>query len=272
MTGEADEDTMSAWSSLNGGGGGSGTGLGSPSEIGPTLSLRRRSSFGMQMASFSEDPALELQSDHVTLDAELAEVGRGGVEGDGKRNTFGDVALLAKEEAEGQGRREAGPASRREESVPIVLEVDTETATAAQSNGDGTVPSSDHKNGVNPSSPQGPKDRGEVPSAAAVGPLVNTTNSPTEETFVAAPPSNRRRSNQDDQSNHSDSDGGSSSITGGGSVRGEDAEASRGRGSEFAPPFNKQGSVESGGSDARCANVGEMRKTIPLTLRPPLGS
>lgn len=51
MTGEADEDTMSAWGSLGG--------VGSPAELG--LSLARRSGpFGLQMASFNKAPDLEL--------------------------------------------------------------------------------------------------------------------------------------------------------------------------------------------------------------------
>lgn len=239
MSGEADEDTMSAWSSLNGGGGsGSGGGLASPGEIGPALSVRRRSSFGMQMASFSEDPLQELQSNQLTLDAELAAVGlaavaRGNTESDGIGDTFGDVVSRAKD-AERGGRadaEEAAGTAPTQTSIPI--------GRPAESSAAGTVPS-----GVEPLSPSEPASQGEGTSSAA-GEIVteivaNTTHGPTE---------GRRRSNQDDQSNDSDSARGADSSITGGSVRGEGA--SRGGGDEHPPPSNVQGSIASGGSEAR---------------------
>lgn len=240
MSGEADEDTMSAWSSL----GGSGGGLASPGEIGPALSLRRRSSFGMQMASFSENPLQEQPIDHLTLDAELAEVGRGSTESDTiGGGTFGAVVERAKEgRGGGVGKDEAGTVSAR---ASIGIGGAAETAAAgisAQIDGGGAVPSGDNS-GVEPSSPEREKGQGEGPSAAAVETAAITTHHGSTE--------GRRRSNQDDQSNHNDSARSDSSITAG-SVRG-DEEASRGGGHEHPPPVNVQGSAESGGSDSRCA-------------------
>lgn len=53
MTGEADEDTMSAWGSLEG--------VGSPTDL-----SHRRNSFGLQMASFSEGPFEDAEDTRTT--------------------------------------------------------------------------------------------------------------------------------------------------------------------------------------------------------------
>lgn len=53
MTGEADEDTMSAWGSLEG--------VGSPADL-----SRRRNSFGLQMTSFSEGPFEDVDDSRST--------------------------------------------------------------------------------------------------------------------------------------------------------------------------------------------------------------
>eukprot|EP00752_Nemacystus_decipiens_P012539 g11107.t1 len=176
MSGEADEDTMSAWSSLNGGvGSGSGGGLGSPGEITPALSLRRRSSMGMQMASFSEDPVQELQGGQSTLDSELAEVGRGSVvaASDGIGDVFGHIvervkeAQIRQQDMNGEGSGEAGEEKRlaeegevasspRGDNIPIegAAEKGTvEPGNSSQPDGHGTGPIVD-RGGV-PSSDEG---------------------------------------------------------------------------------------------------------------------
>lgn len=114
ISGEADEDTMSAWESLNGGGGVGAGGLGSPSEMGPAFSLRRRSSFGQQMASFSEDPLVGLGSDQGSLDAELADVGRGGIEIDEMKPTIGGAIQRANEVVRVEKREDASEVVRVE--------------------------------------------------------------------------------------------------------------------------------------------------------------
>ena len=276
MSGEADEDTMSAWSSLNGG-------LGSPGEIGPALAFRRRSSFGMQMSSFSENPPQELQPDQLTLESELAEVGRGGVEGDRASDrimtmtgdTFRGVVERATEaEAERQrsGGREAAPAGPTPgESIPTGDTAETApvaSGSSAQIDGGGTVPPTGDRSSVDvetspslslsPSPPPSPSlsppepDNSQAEAKRPLEPVATMANGPTE---------GRRRSNQDDQSNDDDSDndkkesarGADSSLT----AEEEAEEASRGAGSEYTPPVNvqAQGSVESGGSDARCVTA-----------------
>lgn len=274
MSGEADEDTMSAWSSPNGGGG-SGSGLGSSAELGsgPVFSLQRRSSFGMKMGSFSEDPLLlELQSDQdqVTLDAELAQVGRGRAESGGMGSVFKDVVQRAKETLGEGGAVKARAASPRA-SVPTRGATETAAAagTVAKIDGDGTEPSGD-KTGVKPSPPPESESPGEGPVATASKTAVTATNGPAEETFAATSPTNgsRRRSNQDDQSNDSDSAKGGSSLTGG-SVRGE--EASREEGDENTLPSDAPGSVQTGGSDARCATCRDRLTLLNHLGFPPAG-
>lgn len=275
MSGEADEDTMSAWSSLNGGGGSGsyngGGGLGSPGEICPALSLRRRSSFGMQMASFSENPLQELQSDQVTLESELAAVGRGSARSDRSGDTFRDVVERTKGVQGGGGGGEGtGTAPTPGESTPIGGAAETESVAAgssAQIDGDGTVPSGDKRGiDVEPSSPSLPsplapkESRGERPPPAADKSVATGMNGPME---------GRRRSNQDDQSSDSDSARGADSSITGGSVRGE--EASRGGGSEHTPPVNTQahGSIQSAGSDARWATAVQKKQLLnPLSCPP----
>lgn len=204
MSGEADEDTMSAWSSLNGGGGSGsgGGGLGSPGEIGSALSLRRRSSLGMQMASFSENPLQELQGDQTTLDSELAEVGRGSVvAGDGIADAFGDIVERVKEArrreegegGEGETGREGGgraPSTRRG-SFPVggALEIETGAVVAAaaagsisQIDGNGTVPSAGNSGAGVPSA-------GESKIGSAVSKL--SSSPPASASASGAEPSKR---------------------------------------------------------------------------------
>lgn len=244
ISGEADEDTMSAWESLNGGGGGGG-GLGSPAEMGPAHSLRRRSSFGLQMASFSENPMVEPRSDQVTLESELAEVGRGGLENDEIRPAIRDVVQRTKEAAgveEGEG---AGVVTATAESIPIdggekggtkKAQVGDETASAGHSAEMDLEPRDDNDYATPPAAamPHAGNNEGtevvRVPTVALVQNATTdeATNGLSVEATAAAAaaeekppgkilaasgggggeindPRQRRRSNQDDQSDGSNS-------------------------------------------------------------------
>lgn len=289
ITGEADEDTMSAWESLNGGGGGGG-GPGSPTDMGP-LSLRRRSSFGQQMTSFMENPLVELQNDELTLDAELAEVGRGGVENDEMRPTIDGVVKRAKEMArvkEGGGATWAEAAKAGTTPIDGGVKGATEKAQgwdetpATGDNGEIDAKPSRDDNFAEPSSAAMPSKGESKRIAGASNDAVvqkattnetakelsvePTTPAPTEQRTdtplvvhgvsggddgVNDPPQ-RRRSNQDDQSDGSNSKLNSArdSSMSGGSFPEEGA--GQGQGSiDYPPSFNLQGSIESGESDAR---------------------
>lgn len=207
ISGEADEDTMSAWSSLAGGGGG---GAGSPIELGTAPSLRRRGSFGMQMASCSEDPPFDFRNDKISLDEELANVGRGGDESEDVVTSFGGVVERAKDVAlknEGGGRGEVERAAiltapGKSSSAQATLKP---TVVAAGPSASETLENTDeHQN------PSEAKDLSSISSPTDAGsPREEDGELPTglvsggEDTNDLHPP--RRRSNQDDQSDGSNS-------------------------------------------------------------------
>lgn len=275
MSGEADEDTMSAWGSLGGGGGG----LGSPSELGPPLSLRRRSSFGMHMSSFSEDPLHEHPVDGATLESELAGVGRGGDQGDDDLGTFGGVVNRAKEVGPGGGR-DAPTADETGQSSTNGN--DTGELHGAQDKGSAAVtagPKEEKGQGLAGMVPKEPKDaavREPVADGNGSNSLTNVLADSSEERRSKALADTegintlqpRRRSNQDDQSDGFNSKANSarsgedeadagrgmpnvdSSVDGAG-VNGEERDG-RGEGSEYPlVALTAEESVASGGSDAR---------------------
>ncbi|CAM9661521.1 unnamed protein product [Ectocarpus fasciculatus] len=269
ISGEADEDTMSAWSSLAGGGGG---GAGSPTELGTAPSLRRRGSFGMQMAPCSEDPPFDFRNDKISLDEELANVGRGGDESKDVVTSFGGVVERAKDVAiknEGGGRGEVEPAEkitvpRNSSSAQATLQP---TVVAAEPSASETPDNTDeHQN------PSEAKDLSSVSSPTDAGsPREEDRELPAglvsggEDTNDLYP--QRRRSNQDDQSDGSNSklnsaraeEGGNdimvvskqASSVDGESVLGEEAEG-LGEGNDFVKtPFSPQPSIDSGVLDSR---------------------
>lgn len=262
MSGEADEDTMSAWSSLAGGG------LGSPGDLGPSLSLRRRSSFGTHMSSFSEDPFHEPPPRAAkNIESELTDVGRGGDQGTDALETFGGVVdrpkNVASDVAPGGGRGTVAPEEPNEVAV-------RQPASEAQK---------EAKLGATPF----------TGGSGSTGDLKNTADSRegrSSEILAGAEEIDdrhpRRRSNQDDQSEGLDSkvnsarsgDEGAAGTTtpkmdssvNGGSNNGEEG-ASRGEGIEFPlVALAVEESVASGGSDTRY--VRDVPDRIPLTCLP----
>ncbi|CAN0312301.1 unnamed protein product [Ectocarpus sp. 6 AP-2014] len=269
ISGEADEDTMSAWSSLAGGGGG---GAGSPTDLGTAPSLRRRGSFGMQMASCSEDPPFDFRNDKMSLDEELANVGRDGDESEEVVTSFGGVVERAKDVAlqnEGGGRGEVERAAiltapGNSSSAQATLKP---TVVAAGPSASKTLENTDeHQN------PSEAKDLSSISSPTDTGsPREEGTELPIglvsggEDTNDLHP--QRRRSNQDDQSDGSNSklnsaraEEGRNDVTvvskqassvDGGSVLGEDAEGP-GEGNDFVKTaFSPQASIDSGVLDSR---------------------
>lgn len=274
MSGEADEDTMSAWGSLN-------SGLGSPAELGngPAQSLRRRSSFGMQMSPFSEEfgPILppDRQKDKVSAGAELSEIG-----GDGRMRTSMvdvvqhtiDVGLVERAEEV----KEAGPVATPTDSA-VDRDKDLEnthdkTAAAATSvdavpNGGVDEPSQSPPAPVSATVQSTTGTSGGDEEAAPVDKRELQVDTPQKTlldgggsgTRVIGDLDARRRSNQDDQSHGSARSG--SSITGIGDPgegpegpEGSEQRLSQGVGSELPPPaFSLSGSVgvDSAVSDAR---------------------
>ncbi|CAM9424792.1 unnamed protein product, partial [Scytosiphon promiscuus] len=244
MSGEADEDTMSAWGSLGGG-------LASPAELGPSLPLRRRSSFGMHMSSFSEEPFLEPPVGRTSLNGEGADVARSGDQGKNDLGTFGSVVDRTKEKATGGGTEAltAGQSdlssSDRNPNNAATRRPASETAEERTA----VPPAVDRQGSDGVSS--NPPDSGDERAKKALASL--------EGTKVLQP---RRRSNQDDQSDGLNSKINSArsgederdprtSMSEIDSVHGEET-ASNAEGSEYPlTALIVEGSVESGGSDAR---------------------
>lgn len=269
ITGEADEDTMSAWSSLAGGGGG---GAGSPTELGTAPSLRRRGSFGMQMASCSEEPPFDFRNDKISLDEELANVGRGGDESEDVVTSFGGVVERAKDVAlknEGGGRGEVERAAvltvpGNSSSAQATLQPTVVAAGPSASEMPETTDEHQH--------PSEAKDLSSISSPTDAGsPREEDRELPTglvsggEETNDLHP--ERRRSNQDDQSDGSNSklntaraeEGGNdvmvvskqASPVDGEIVLGEEVEGPGERNDFVMTAFSPQPSLDSGVLDSR---------------------
>lgn len=266
MSGEADEDTMSAWGSLN-------SGLGSPAELGngPTQSLRRRNSFGMQMSPFSEEPGGSIlppdrQKDHVFAGAELSENG-----GDGRRrNSMVNVVQHAMDAGLVD---QSGGEAREVEPVATLIDGAVDKDKDLEGIHDKTAAAVTSAT-VGDDVPDGGIDEPSLsPSAAVLATAHSTGPSGGDEevapietpqetlldgsgTRVIGDFDPRRRSNQDDSDQSNGSARSGSSITGV-RVPGEEAEQRLGQGvgSELPPPaFSLSGSVDvdSVVSDARC--------------------
>lgn len=220
MTGEADEDTMSAWDSLGG--------VGSPAELGSSLA-RRRSSVGSQMASFAEAPHLDLDdelSTAISIDRVVDQLSDtrlqqgnasvppvGELESGGSTRLHGadtDVVRGKVDEGGSAAGIELGDNTRAEDMVHVPADTTTVvgdtlvqdgTVVAGKRDiaytavGDGALEEGEWRTAARPSNGEekAPEDqsRGE-----AVGEPQQT---PT------ASSSPRRRSNQDDQSDAPDS-------------------------------------------------------------------
>lgn len=270
MSGEADEDTMSAWGSLN-------SGLCSPAELGAAQSMRRRSSFGMQMSSFSEEfgplsPPGQ-QKDQELVDAQLPEIGR-----DGRmrtRSSMRDTVQHAMEKGLGDGggeeKGEAGPVAtptdgvidgeKYRENIPDNTAGTSATVDAAVSSG-GIAESSQSPEAVEvptlqspiTADPSGGNDKAAVMETSQNALLTGSGRSIVDD--LDAP----RRSNQDDSDQSNGSARSGSSITGVSvpGEGGEEGEIGRREEIELPPPaLSPEESVglDSAVSDARCVRT-----------------